>query len=188
MCKIHRFLRRAQLSKNERMHRAERKTEPRTQVRPDELAGWHHRLNGLGVWSQRWGGEGQGKPGVLPPPWGGKELDTTERLEPMFWKQSRLWFSVMQLPPLPPRASALTWGEFRGRWADGAWGGNLVWARRGTWPSLHCASWTLSNLRLFYFITDGLSLSWNKSVLKQTWVRARGMQKSSQARPVSVKP
>ena len=45
----------------------------------DEMAGWHHRLHGhefaqtLGV------GDGQGSLACCSP-WGGKELDTTERL------------------------------------------------------------------------------------------------------------
>ena len=61
------------------MHRAERKTTENSGPTQDELAGWHHRLNGLEFDLAPGGGEGQGSLACCPP-WGGKELDTTERL------------------------------------------------------------------------------------------------------------
>ena len=45
----------------------------------DEMAGWHHRLNGHEFEQTPGGSEGQGRL-VFCSPWGHKELDTTERL------------------------------------------------------------------------------------------------------------
>ena len=57
----------------------------------DEMAGWHHRLNGHGF---RWTpgvGDGQGSL-VCCGSWGHKESDTTERLK---WTEAGLWHAVM---------------------------------------------------------------------------------------------
>ena len=43
----------------------------------DEMVGWHHRLNGLGVGWTLGVGDGQGGLGCCSP-WYLKELDTTE--------------------------------------------------------------------------------------------------------------
>ena len=45
----------------------------------DEMAGWHHRLNGHEFEQAPGVGDGQGSL-VCHSPWGWKELDTTERL------------------------------------------------------------------------------------------------------------
>ena len=45
----------------------------------DEMAGWHHRLNGHEFEQAPDEGEGQGSLGCCSP-WGHKELDITERL------------------------------------------------------------------------------------------------------------
>ena len=45
----------------------------------DEMVGWHHRLNGHESEQAPGDGEGQGSPACCSP-WGGKELDTNERL------------------------------------------------------------------------------------------------------------
>ena len=44
----------------------------------NEMAGWHHRLNGHEFVQTRGGSEGQGTLACCNP-WGGKELDRTER-------------------------------------------------------------------------------------------------------------
>ena len=46
----------------------------------DEMAGWHHQLNGREFEQALGDGEGQGSL-VCCSPWGCKELDTTERLK-----------------------------------------------------------------------------------------------------------
>ena len=48
----------------------------------DKLVGWHHRLNGCEFEQASGDGEGQGGL-VCCSPWGGKELDTAERLNNM---------------------------------------------------------------------------------------------------------
>ena len=45
----------------------------------DEMAGWHHRLDGHGFEQAQGVGDGQGSLGCCSP-WGRKEVDTTERL------------------------------------------------------------------------------------------------------------
>ena len=45
----------------------------------DEIVGWHHRLNGHGFEQTQGDNEGQGSLACCSP-WGGKESDTTERL------------------------------------------------------------------------------------------------------------
>ena len=45
----------------------------------DEMAGWHHQLNGHEFEQALGGGEGQGSL-VCCTPWGHKESDTTEQL------------------------------------------------------------------------------------------------------------
>ena len=45
----------------------------------DEMAGWHHRLDGLEFEQALGVGEGQGSLACCSP-WGHKESDTTERL------------------------------------------------------------------------------------------------------------
>ena len=45
----------------------------------DEIVGWHHRLNGHGFWWTPGAADGQGSL-VCYSSWGGKESDTTERL------------------------------------------------------------------------------------------------------------
>ena len=45
----------------------------------DEMVGWHHQLNGHKFEQTLGDGEGQGSL-VCCRPWGGKESDTTERL------------------------------------------------------------------------------------------------------------
>ena len=45
----------------------------------DEIVGWHHRLNGHGFWWTPGAADGQGGL-VCYSSWGGKESDTTERL------------------------------------------------------------------------------------------------------------
>ena len=45
----------------------------------DETVGWHHRLDGHDFEQTLGDGEGQGSLACCSP-WGGKELDTTERL------------------------------------------------------------------------------------------------------------
>ena len=45
----------------------------------DEMAGWHHRLNGHGLEQTLGDGEGQGSLECCSP-WGRKESDTTEQL------------------------------------------------------------------------------------------------------------
>ena len=45
----------------------------------DEMVGWHHRLNGQGLGQIPGVGDGQGGL-VRCGSWGGKESDTTERL------------------------------------------------------------------------------------------------------------
>ena len=45
----------------------------------DEMAGWHHRLNGREFKQDPGIGDGQGGL-ACGRPWGGKELDTTEQL------------------------------------------------------------------------------------------------------------
>ena len=45
----------------------------------DEMIGWHHRLNGHQFEQALGDGEGQGSLACCSP-WGGKELDMTERL------------------------------------------------------------------------------------------------------------
>ena len=47
------------------------------------MAGWHHGLNGPEFEQTPGGGEGQGNLACCRP-WGGKELDTTERLNNKF--------------------------------------------------------------------------------------------------------
>ena len=47
--------------------------------REDEMAGWHHRLNGPEFEQAQGVGDGQGRL-VCCSPWGRKELDTTEQL------------------------------------------------------------------------------------------------------------
>ena len=59
----------------------------------DEMAGWHHWLNGHGF---RWTpgvGDGQGGQ-VCCGPWGSKESDTTERLN---WTELSSWVAVKRL-------------------------------------------------------------------------------------------
>ena len=46
----------------------------------DEMAGWHHQLNGHEFEQALGGGEGQGSL-VCCTPWGHKESDTTEQLK-----------------------------------------------------------------------------------------------------------
>ena len=46
----------------------------------DEMAGWHHRLNGHAFEQTLGDGEGQGSP-VCCSPWGHKEPDMTERMD-----------------------------------------------------------------------------------------------------------
>ena len=55
------------------------KIEGRRRGSPDEMVGWHHQLNGHGFgWTL---GFGDGQEGLACcGSWGGKELDTTERL------------------------------------------------------------------------------------------------------------
>ena len=48
-------------------------------VADDEMVGWHHWLNGHEFEQAPGVGDGQGSL-VCCSPWGGKELDTTERL------------------------------------------------------------------------------------------------------------
>ena len=45
----------------------------------DEIVGWHHRLDGHEFGQALGAGDGQGGLAGCSP-WGGKELDTTERL------------------------------------------------------------------------------------------------------------
>ena len=45
----------------------------------DEMAGWHHQLNGHEFEQTLGGGDGQGSL-MCCSPWGHKELDTTEQL------------------------------------------------------------------------------------------------------------
>ena len=49
----------------------------------DEVVRWHHQLNGHEFEQAPGGGEGQGNLACCRP-WGGKELDTTERLNNKF--------------------------------------------------------------------------------------------------------
>ena len=51
----------------------------------DELVGWHHQLNGHGVWVNSGSGDGQGGL-ACGGPWSRKESDTTEQL---YWKTDR---------------------------------------------------------------------------------------------------
>ena len=48
-------------------------------VTEDEMVGWHHRFNRHGFEQAPGVGDGQGGLACCSP-WGGKELDTTERL------------------------------------------------------------------------------------------------------------
>ena len=45
----------------------------------DEMVGWHHLLDGHEFEQTPGGGDGQGRLACCRP-WGGKELDTTERV------------------------------------------------------------------------------------------------------------
>ena len=55
----------------------------RRRGRQDEMAGWHHRLNGHGFEQALGDGDGQGGL-VCCSPWGCKESDTTEQLNNMY--------------------------------------------------------------------------------------------------------
>ena len=55
-------------------------------VTEDEMAGWHHWLNGHEFEQAPGVGDGQGSLACCSP-WGRKELDTTEQLNPTYWKR-----------------------------------------------------------------------------------------------------
>ena len=58
----------------------------------DEMAGWHHRLDGRESQWTPGGGDGQGGLACCNS-WGRKESDTTERLN---WTELRMYFNVLK--------------------------------------------------------------------------------------------
>ena len=90
----------------------------RRRGREDEMAGWHHRLNGHGFEQTPGDGEGQ-RSLACHSPWGHKESDITERLNsyhltpailpvpsPTAWKVPAAAFSLAPMLPSPRQCSA----------------------------------------------------------------------------------
>ena len=77
-------------------------------VTEDEMAGWHHRLDGHQFEQALGDGDGQGSLGCCSP-WGLKESDTTERLNNKKGGQLRR-------APLPVPRRPLKFGGFCNRW------------------------------------------------------------------------
>ena len=57
----------------------------------DEMVGWHHQLNGHEFEQAPGFGDGQGRLACCAP-WGGKESDTTERLDELNGRVMQLAF------------------------------------------------------------------------------------------------
>ena len=70
----------------------------------DEMAGWHHRLNGHEFEQTLGDGEGQGSL-VCYSPWGHKELDTTEQLNHNMIPPSM----CLSEKAMAPHSSTLAW-------------------------------------------------------------------------------
>ena len=93
----------------------------------DEMAGWHHWLNGREFEWTPGNGDGQGGLACCDS-WGGKESDTTERLN---------WTELIRLIMKPHQYSLVVWYQYYGYALQETWNPKLTKSWLLTYITIH---------------------------------------------------